>query len=149
MTQDLEKAKKIINKNFCLMQWQADDAKKRGEELMGKEDIEFLLSLNSITKEEHISFDALEGRYNSDNLFKAIKNSKDKGLKGLLMIGTTLNQKDSTALKEMGYFIRYEWLGSTMCDEIYFSEEAFIRAEISRFKHFFGCIGEAVQGNLI
>ncbi|MEK7227765.1 MAG: hypothetical protein AAB681_00210 [Patescibacteria group bacterium] len=139
MTQDLEKAKTMLTtKNFCFMQWQEDDAIKRGEKVMQKEDMEFLLSINNITRNKCKHSKILDGTYNSELLFVEIEDTKEKGLNGYHLIGATLNQKDSTALKEKGYFIRIEWLGSTMCDEIYFSEEAFIKAEIFDFQNLFG-----------
>ena len=58
MNPNLERAKSILDtKALYFMQWQVDDAKQRGEDLMGKEDIEFLLSLDSIKQEGIAAFE--------------------------------------------------------------------------------------------
>lgn len=148
MMQDIEQAKKILNKTFCLMQQQREDAETQGEEVMGKEDIEFLLSLNGTTKEDVVSFKGEQDTYDSEALFTAIKDATEKGLEGLIMY-STLHRNDELRIKEMGYFINYTGHGSWQWDEIYFSEEAFIKSEISSFQNLFGGIASAHSANLI
>lgn len=139
MTQELEKAKKVLNKTFCFMQRQADDAKARGEELMEKEDIEFLLSLNDITKEKVLTFESeTEYTYDSKKLFRAIHKARNERLKGVRIMCATLTKEDEAKVKERGFFIEYTGHGSTSWDEIYFSEEAFIKQRIASFKNLFG-----------
>jgi hypothetical protein len=143
MIADLEKTRRILHKTFCFMQWQTDDAIKRGEEVMGIEDIEFLLSLDGIGKGEVLPFKSdKEDSYNFENLFRAIKMARKKKLKGVVM-ETTLTQEDNIRLKKIGVFIKYAGYQAVLWDEIYLSEEAFMESEISDFKNLFGCLATA------
>lgn len=138
MYPELERAKVILDKSFCFMEWQANDAIQAGREVMGKEDIEFLLSLQGISKDEVLFFESDKiDEYDSEKLFTVILNSKKDGLKGLVL-DTTIIEQDASKLKEMGCFVRIEGHGSVFWDEVYFSEDAYIRAEISYFKNLFG-----------
>lgn len=137
MTQELQKAKQILSKPFCFMQWQVDDAFAKGDEPMTKEDIQYLLSLSVDSKTgEHFDM-MLKSGYDSEELFAAIDLAKKKELDSVWMIGATLNAQDARRVKDQGYFVRIEWLGSTMLDEIYFSEEAATKADIAKFQSLF------------
>ena len=137
MIQDIEKVRKILNKPFCFMEWQAKDARERGDEPMNKEDIEFLLTLDGIVEEEIFQNNEV---CDSSQLFAFIKETKQKGFKGAIFWaeGSWISEEDEAKLKEIDCFIRLEGQGSVVWQEIYFSEEDFIRAEISYFKNFFG-----------
>lgn len=138
MTQDLEKAKTILSKTFCLMEWQANDARERGQELMEKEDIEFLLSLPSTQKNELLHcFEIEDGNLSKLKLLKTIQRAKIEKKDGVIL-GTTIGDSNHSSMEERGYFVKMTGHGSALWDEIYFSEEAFIKSEISYFKNLFG-----------
>lgn len=147
MIQDLEKAKKILGKTFCFMEWQADEARKRGEEIMNGEDIEFILSLDPLADQEVMSFDVgstYNGSYDSKKLFSAIDDASYIGLKGI-MPWVYLIEEDRRTVEKRGYFLieHYECSGSW--HDIYFSEEFFIEAKISTLQHQFGCIASVAS----
>ena len=147
MTQDLEKAKKILTtKLLCFMQWQVDDAKARGHELMEQEDIEFILSLDGITQEEILTFNVPEEeRYTPEALFKKIEEAKSKNLKGIIIMCDVLGDKLKEKIQEIGFFVKNSAWNSIVWDEIYFLEEDFVRAEISDFKNLFGSFASVAQ----
>ena len=137
MDQKLEKAKEIMaNKVLCLMEWQSKEVEKYGGKVMEGHELEFLLSLDGITKEEVLS---TEEPYDSEGIFSIIEETKNKGLKGIMFFNENswISEKDEAKLKEMGYYIREEGWQSLLWQEVYFSEEAFVRAEIAFYKNKF------------
>lgn len=139
MILDIEKAKKVLNKTFCFMQWQANDARARGETLMEKDDIEYLLSLDGFAEGDVVSFDSIsEDAYDSHKLFSAIENAIKEGKQGLLIMCAMLTHEDEARIKNSGYYVVQAGHGSVSWDEIYFSEEAHTRSQISYFKNLFG-----------
>jgi hypothetical protein len=138
MTQDLEKAKRILSKTFCFMEWQANDARERGQELMDENDIKFLLSLDGISEKDVLHcFDVQNDNLSKLLLLKTIQRAKNEGKKGVIF-GTTLGNENQVVVEQRGYFIKMTGHGSSLWDEIYFSEEVFIKSEISYFKNLFG-----------
>jgi hypothetical protein len=141
MNPDLERAKSILDtKALYFMQWQVDDAKQRGEDLMGKEDIEFLLSLDSIKQEGIAAFEPGQpytGVYDSEKLFIAVGEAVKQGKKGIDLC-TDLKAEDKKIILGKGYFVFMEAHGSCFWEEVYFSEEAYVQARISHFKNMFG-----------
>lgn len=137
MTPELEKAKEILCKPLCFMQWQANDVIARGEKPMDKGDIEFLLSLGGITRDEVLGY---EDPCDSIKLLSVIENAKNKGLKGVMLWdeGSYVSDENEAELKKEGYVIRHTGHGSVLWQEVYFSEEDYIRAEISSFQNLFG-----------
>ena len=137
MEENLEKAKQLFGKTFCLMQWQEDGAKSRGEEIMQLEDIEFLLSLQSITHEE---IETIEAPFDLKKLRDLIAEGKKKGMKGLMLWNDTscISRKEERYLKRIGCFVRESGHGSVSWQEVYFSEEDVIRAKVSAFQNLFG-----------
>lgn len=139
MTNEILKAKEILNKTFCFMEWQANDARARGETLMKIDDIEYLLSLDGFAEGDVVSFASInEESYDSSLLFETIETAKNTGKQGVCIMCTILTGPDSVRLKKSGYYIVDAGHGSVIWDEIYFSEEAYIRNRISHFKHLFG-----------
>ena len=148
MTQDLEKAKKILGKIFCFMESQANDARERGEELMDTEDIEFLLSLDGTIENEilHCPFD-FDGSLSKLQLLKIIQKAKNEKKSGV-MLGMVIRHEDVSAIEKRGYFISMTGYGSLDWDEIYFSEDAFIRSRISSFKNLFDGLRSATKAHM-
>jgi len=141
MIQDSEKVKNVLKKTFCFMQWQVDDANEKGEEVMGKEDIEFLLSLEGLRKHDVYVFETREiGRYDSRSLFRAIERAQSRGCLGLRIFISLIKYEDEQKIKKLGYFLKCEH----GFDEIYFNEEGSLRYEISEFKHLFGSLGSVL-----
>ena len=147
MDAQLEKAKIILNKTFCFMQLQADAAVKRGETLMEKEDIEYLLSLGGITKGEILSLDGTENRffpkmekYNADEFFTVFEKAQKDGFSGLCIIEQDINNPNIQKIREMGCYVDCTWAGSTTLCYIYFNEEVFIQSKISELKNLFGSL---------
>lgn len=147
MTPELEKAKKALNKYFCFTELQANQARLEGKELMEKEDMEFLLSLKNQTSNRYAHLQRKNGRYDSEIMFVLLKDSVAKGLEGMLTY-TRLPEKDLVRLEKAGYMVKMEGPGM-IGDEIYFSEDAFIRAEICSFQNLFGCLGSFRRCNII
>ena len=121
------------------MEWQANDARARGETLMKIDDIEYLLSLDGFAEDDVASFASTsEGIYDSSKLFSAIDDAQKEGKQGLYISCAVLTGADKVKVKEAGHYIVDAGHGSVIWDEIYFSEEAYIRNRISHFKHLFG-----------
>jgi hypothetical protein len=53
MEEQYIKAKECLNKEFHMMQMQADTARAEGKTLMEKEDIEYILSLQGLGAEDY------------------------------------------------------------------------------------------------
>ena len=147
MDSQLEKTKVILNKTFCFMQWQSESATKRGEQVMEKEDIEYLLSLNGITKGEILSLDGTENgffsgmkKYQPNELFEIINKAKKKGFSGISIIEKDVTNSEYQKIKEMGGYVDFTGYSSTNICNVYFTEEAFIRSKISKIKNLFGCL---------
>lgn len=144
MEPELEKAKIALNKYLCFTELQVNEAKKEEKELMSKDDIEYVLSLNGIKKKDVCQFKSSFKTYNSYNLINAIFDAKNKGFQGLRLM-TTLRTEDTEKIKSMGYFVKMDsdW------DEVYFTEEAYILNEISNFKNLFAGLSEMAASNVI
>jgi len=150
MTQiNLEQVEKILNKHFCFMEWQEKDAITRNYEIMGIDDIEFLLSLD--TKGNKISsFETTYGKiYDSEKLFKFIEDSKSKGFLGVSLVWSTLTSADEIKLSKLGYLIKQTGHGSIFWDEIYFTKNAYITNEVRYFQNLFGSIKNFTKENLM
>lgn len=121
------------------MEWQANDARAKGETPMEKDDVEYLLSLDGFAEGDVVSFPAIsEESYDSTLLFETIEIAKNAGRQGLSIMCAVLTATDRTRVKEAGYYVVDAGHGSVIWDEIYFSEEAYIRNQISYFKNLFG-----------
>lgn len=143
MTEDLEMAKKILDKTFCLMEWQRKDAEKRGQEVMGKEDMEFLLSIDASFEKGQIArfgeIESMDNPYNSEQFLYSLQKARNNKLEGII-IWNRLTPRDTKKVERMGYAIHYAGHGSSQWDEVYFSEEAMIRVHVSKFQNLFGGI---------
>lgn len=158
MNEQLKKAKDILfGKTFCFMEWQSKDAKERGEKVMEKEDIEFILSLEGLQKGSILSFDGSTERffpsseqYVEGKLFEYIESAKTSGSLGMSIIEKDITNDEAKKVRQMGGCVNYTWAGgsTTLCD-VYFTEEAFILSQISHLKHSFGCLKTAVESNFI
>lgn len=146
MTKEILKAKEILNKTFCFMEWQANDARARGETLMKMDDIEYLLSLDGFAEGDVVSFTSTsEGIYDSNKLFSAIDDAQKEGKQGLYISCAVLTGADKVKVKEAGHYIVDAGHGSVIWDEIYFSEEAYIKSQIASFQNLFGGLKSIAQ----
>lgn len=141
MIEELERAKQIFKKTFCFMQMQADAAKARGEELMEKEDMEFLLSVE-LPKQKFLTHDMK--KYDSEGLFAAIEAAATKGVDGLRIVSSNIANNDVLKIHEMGYFVEFIGPGD-IGDEIYFTEDALIKNRVCDFKNLFGSLASVAH----
>ena len=140
MTDTLVKAKGILDKHFCFSQQQADEIVSKGGVLMTAEDMQFLLSLDGFKNGDVAFFPTNEFNiYDSEELFLFIEQSKKEGKQGLHLDGV-FTSEDATKLKALGYYIEYTGHGSSIWDELYFTEDAYITHQISSFKNLMGSI---------
>ncbi len=140
MTEELIKATKILQKSFCFMKWQSDDAIKRGREVMGKEDITFLRSL-SFKKDKTVYFKIPDdAQYDSDELFEFIEKNRQEGASSILIEFADLRIEDESRVRELGFFTVLEQYCSVMWTEIFLSEEALVRSGVSKFQHLFSSL---------
>ncbi len=140
------KAKTVFGKTFCLMQWQVNDVIANGGKVMEKDDMEFLLSLDGIKAGEIASFDSDDDvTYDSERFFTALEDAKMNGLLGLSISIATLKKEDRQKVRGAGYFIKDEGHGSVFWDEIYFTEEAYLKARISSFQNVFGGVASVAH----
>ncbi len=128
------------------MEWQAIDARACGETLMKMDDIEYLLSLDGFAKGDVVSFASInEESYDSSLLFETIETAKNTGKQGVRIMCTILTGPDSVRLRKSGYYIVDAGHGSVIWDEIYFSEEAYIKSQIASFQNLFGGLKSIAQ----
>lgn len=136
--EDITKAKAVLGKTLCFMQWHEDDAKKHGQEIMSTEDMKFLLSLDGITKDDVLDcFDINSGSLSKLQLLKAIQKAKNENKQGIIF-GSVLGERNQSAVDKRGYFVSMNGHGSVMWDEVYLSEEAYIKSQISHYKNLLG-----------
>lgn len=155
MEEQYIKAEKCLNKEFHMMQIQADTARAEGKTLMEKEDIKYILSLQGLGAEDYTRYSeievleddyesyvkATEQKYDSNKLLAACENAKKEGFQGVILYGDASND-GRILLEENGYFVHYTGHGSSFWCEILLSEEAFIRHRILNFQQMFGTIKE-------
>ena len=136
---ELLQTERILGKSFCIMEWQVNDAISRGHEIMGGEDINFLLSLDvkNITSSFQIDYGKI---YDSKKFFEFIDESKVNNFQGIRLSIATLKYEDDVRLRNLGYFIKQTGHGSVFWDEVYFTKDAFIVNEIHCFQNLFGSI---------
>ena len=153
-TENLEKAKAILNKSFCFMQWQEHDAIKAGKEVMGVEDIRYLrefkvesphFNLLTITPEkgERISKNFLEEKINE---------AKIKKLIGIQISDREIYGDTMDVIKENNLFVSHNQMIATFLityTYFFFDEENQIIHEIIKFQDFFGALATVVEANLI
>lgn len=143
---NFEKAKTIIQtKHFCFMEWQEKDVLKRGEKVMNKEDMEFLLSLK-MPRPKLLHHDMEQ--YDSEGLYTAIEKAKNQQLDGVLILMSPIINDDVLKIKAMGHFV--EFLGpGDIGDEIYFTEDGLTTNRIFDFKSLFGGVATMVEARII
>ena len=153
---DLTQAKSILNKTFCFMQWQADDAKERGEDMMTAEDINYLKSINlKMTGIGMLCLDGTEDnafhfdKYDHKDLFKIVEDAKRGGRTGLCIYEKDVTGEEQQKLEKLGCRVSFGGYSSISICEIYFSENDFIINQISEFQNLFGSLSSAVSVRLI
>lgn len=158
MEKQYVKAKECLNKEFYMMQIQADAARAKGKVLMEKEDIEYILSLQGLGAEDYTRYSeievgeddfesyvkATEQKYDSNKLLEVCVKAKEEGYQGVTLYNDVSN-KDRILLESNDYFVHYAGYGSSFWCEILLSEEAFIRHQILNFQHMFGTIKEVAS----
>jgi hypothetical protein len=147
MTENLERAKQIMQtKILCFMQWHADKIKEMGGEIMEEEDLTFLLSLEGTANGE-VFYTEESFEDDAQRIFNALEDAKSKGFKGISLMAerSYIGEKDQAKLQEKGYFVKYIDYGSASWQEVYFSEEDYIKAQIASYKHQFGCFASVAS----
>lgn len=139
MIEELEKVRAIFDKHFCFTQLQTDEVVQNGGQVMDIEDMEYILSLEGTPKNGLVHFDAeSKETYNSEALFNALDKAHKQGADGLALWIATVRFKDEKRIQGLGYYFEPTGHGSTLWDEIYFSEEAYLIMRISKFKNLIG-----------
>lgn len=158
MDLEIEKAKEILKKKFCLMQWQQDDADKHGIPTLNGEDIRYLQSINlNMHPEEILSLDGTEDKFYGNTmkqyipefLHQTIVEAKDSNFKGICIIEQDVTNQEREKLEHLGYHVEYTWASSTKLCIVYFTEEDFIRHQIANFQDFFGSIKVLAEAKII
>lgn len=142
-TENLEKAKAILGKCFCFMQWQEDYARKADTEVMGVEDILYLREY----KVESYHFELLTVTPNTGEklskkfLQEKINEAKLKKLMGIQISDREIYGDTMDTIKENNLFVSHnqmvcvDWINYTY---FFFDEENQIIHEIITFQIFFG-----------
>ncbi len=151
MEETFERTKKVLNKNFCLMRWQRIDAENRGEEVMEAEDIEFLLSLKGIKKEDVMHFgevkDLYSGIYDSEKFYIALYEAKEKNLLGVTLY-TCLTKEDNAKVTEM-VILSFTQVMAHRCGRSVFHRRSLVASARIQFSKLFGGIRGFVKEGIL
>ena len=139
MIEELEQAKRILSKTFCLMEWHRKDAEGRGEQVMDKEDLQFLIDCSDALSQQEVLHEYSLKEKGSYDVYELIEIAKSRGLLGIIL-EDTISDQSHEELRKLGYFITMNGHGSALWDEVYLTEEAFVRSQIASFQHLFGCV---------
>lgn len=141
------KAKKCLDKEFHMMQMQADAAKARGGILMEKEDIQYLRSLK-IDRLKNITLNLMNDNYSSKKVLGFITEAQKNQFETVTLLGEDLTNTDDKILRKKGYFTVLGYIGVKVT-YIFFNEENYIKNSILRFQDLFGTITDFHKSGLI